>query len=65
MGSMGLTFTPVLVRHLLGPIGLSGPITSTYWTRSYSKHSGYPPAPPPTPLPSHPLYMGSVILQQL
>ena len=29
MGGMGLIFTPVLVRHLLGPLGLSGPMTST------------------------------------
>ena len=29
MGGMGLTFTPALVRRLLGHLGLSGPITST------------------------------------
>ena len=29
MGGMGLLFTPVLVRRLLGPTGLSGPMTST------------------------------------
>ena len=32
MGSMGLIFTPVLVRRLLGPTDLSGPMTSTFWT---------------------------------
>ena len=29
---MGLIFTPVLVRRLLGPPGLSGLMTSTSWT---------------------------------
>ena len=37
MGGMGLIFTPVLMRHLLGPPGLSGPITSTSWTHRCSK----------------------------
>ena len=35
MGGMGLIFTPVLVRHLLGPLGLSGPMTSTFRTHRY------------------------------
>ena len=39
MGGMGLIFTPVLVRRLLGPLGLSGSMTSTSWTHSYSKQS--------------------------
>ena len=26
MGGMGLKLTKMLVRHLLGPLGLSGPI---------------------------------------
>ena len=39
MGDMGLIFTPVLVRHLLGPPGLSRPMTSISWTHSYSKQS--------------------------
>ena len=38
-GDMGLIFTPVLVRRLIGPLGLSRPITSTSWTHGYSKHS--------------------------
>ena len=34
MGGMGLIITPVLVRRLLGPPGLSGPTYdySTSWT---------------------------------
>ena len=32
---MGLIFTPVLVRHLLGPLGLSGSMTSISWTYTY------------------------------
>ena len=32
MGGMGLIFMPVLVRCLLGPLGLSGPMTSNSWT---------------------------------
>ena len=35
MGGIGLIFTPVLVRHLLGPLGLFSPMTSTSWTHSY------------------------------
>ena len=37
MGGKGLIFTPVLVRRLIGPPGLSRPMTSTSWTHSYSK----------------------------
>ena len=39
MDDMGLTFTPALVRCLVVPLGLSGPMTSTSWTHSYSKQS--------------------------
>ena len=39
MGDMGLIFTPVLVRCLLGSVGLSGPITGISWTHRYSKQS--------------------------
>ena len=28
MGSMGLIFTPLLVRSLLGPLGFPGPMTA-------------------------------------
>ena len=35
MGGMGLIFTPVLVRRLIDPPGLSRPMTSTSWTHSY------------------------------
>ena len=41
MGGMGLIFTPVLVRRLLSPSVLSGPMTSTSWTHSYSKQSNW------------------------
>ena len=37
MGGMGMIFTPVLVRRLLGPLDLSGPMTSSSWTCRYSK----------------------------
>ena len=54
---MGLIFTPVLMRHLLGPPGLSGPMASTSWTHRCSKQSfwrvwpasSFPPTPPPLP----------------
>ena len=36
MGGMGLI---VLVRRLLSPPVLSGPMTNTSWTHSYSKQS--------------------------
>ena len=41
MGSVGLIFTLVLVRHLIGPPGLSRPMTSSSWTHSYSKQSNW------------------------
>ena len=34
MGGFGLIFTSALARHLVGPLGLSGPITSTSWLHS-------------------------------
>ena len=37
MGGIGLIFTPMLVRRLMGPPGLSRPMTSTFWTHSFSK----------------------------
>ena len=50
---MGLIFTSVLVRRLLGPLGLSGPSIS--WTYSYSKQTYlegiYNPPPAAHPLP--------------
>ena len=51
MGDMDLIFTPVLVRHLLGPPGLSWPMTSTSWIHRHSNQS----QPTPFPLPTHPL----------
>ena len=41
MGDMGLLFTPVLVRRLIGPPGMSRPMTGTSWTDSYSKQSNW------------------------
>ena len=58
MGGMGLIFTPVLVRRLLGPLGLSGSMISTLWTHSYpnspnGRHNppltAHPPLPPTLP----------------
>ena len=54
--AMGLIFTPALVRCLLGPLSLSGPMTSTSWNHSYIatsySHTGrYNP-----PLAAHPLH---------
>ena len=37
MGGMGLKMVPMLVRHLLGSPGLSGPIAGAFWTHDYSK----------------------------
>ena len=58
MGGVGLIFTPVLVTYVLGPLGLSGPMTRTSWTHGYVLQTvilkgrtscGYPPTPiPPT-----------------
>ena len=33
MEGMGLKFTPVVVRHLLGHLGTFGPMAGTSWTR--------------------------------
>ena len=59
---MGLKFTQLLMRCLLGPLGLSGPIAGASWTHSYSKQlSGrYIPLPSahnPHPPPTHSLYV--------
>ena len=34
MEDMGLKFTPVIVRHLLGPLSMFGPMAGTSWTHS-------------------------------
>ena len=69
---MGLILTPVLVRHLLGPPGLSGLMTSTSWTQNLptvlleavnlcpAAHPTHPACSLPTPF-----YVQSMILQQL
>ena len=59
MGGMGLIFTPVLVRRLIGPPGLSRPMTSTSWTATPNSQIGWcnpPPAshPPPSPYTCNP-----------
>ena len=34
MEGMGLKFIPVVVRHLLGPLSMFGPMAGTSWTQS-------------------------------
>ena len=79
MENMCHIFTPVVMRHLLGPISMFGPMAGTSWTHSYSKqsyvtkgqfnlpsaaHPLLPPTPPPRPLlPPTPLYVPHMILQ--
>ena len=64
MGGMGLIFTPVLVRHLLGSLGLSGPMTSTFWTpNSPIGRYNLPLAthlPPPPTLPARPTFICAI-----
>ena len=36
-GGIGPIFTPVLLRRLLGPLGLSGSVINTFWTHGCSK----------------------------
>ena len=50
MERMGLKLTPVVVRCLLGPLGMFGPMAGTSWTHSYSPNKRYNP-----PLATHPL----------
>ena len=56
-GTSWEVWTPVLVRYLLSPPGMSGPIVAAYWTHSYSNslYRGYnlhPAAHSPSP-PTH------------
>ena len=57
MGGMGLIFIPVLVRRLLGPLGLSRPMTSNSWTlintpnHPIKRYNPAPAAHPPHPFP--------------
>ena len=37
MGGMGLKLTPVLVKHLLGFLGLFEPTAGASWAHSYSE----------------------------
>ena len=60
MGGIFLIFIPVhlLVRHLLGPPGLSRPITSTSWTASS--------CPPPLTLPlTHEIHNITVAMKKV
>ena len=36
MEGMGLKFTPVVVKHLLGLLSMRGSMTGTSWTHIYS-----------------------------
>ena len=45
MGGLGLIFTPVLVRHLIGPPGLSRPMTTLIATPNSSIGWCNPPPP--------------------
>ena len=61
MGGMGLTFTPVLVRCLLGPPGLSEPMRPALLGFMATPHGpigryGLPPADHPPHLTHSPLY---------
>ena len=39
MEGMDLKFTRVVVRHLLVPLSIFGPMGGTSWTHNYSKQS--------------------------
>ena len=71
MEGMNLKFTPVIVRHLLGPLACLG-----LWLAPLgliaslnNPNRGYNPPlathHPPQPLPAHPLYAPRMILQWL
>ena len=62
MGGMGLIFTPGLVRHLLGPLGLSG-LASTFWLIATSNNPIEKYNPSLAAYLTHPLYTLSVILR--
>ena len=67
---MGLIFTPVLVRYLLGPLAcldaLNGPIGRyNPPMAAYPPSAVHPPPPPTPPLLPTSLYMQSMILQWL
>ena len=56
MGGMGLIFTPVLMRRLLGPPDLSRPMTSSSWTH---------PSRLPTPLYVHAIRDITVVVKKV
>ena len=39
MKDMDLKLTPVVVRRLLGPLSMLGPVAGTSWTHGWSKQS--------------------------
>ena len=67
---MGLKFIPVIVRHLLGPLRMFGPLAGTSWTHMYvaspnSSNGGFNPPPaahPPPPSTPHPFTHPSPIM---
>ena len=60
MRGMGLIFTPVLVRCLLGPPGLSGPMTSTSWTITHPSCLSAPTTHPTLLPTAHPLLIHAI-----
>ena len=60
-GGTGLKLTPLVVRHPLGPPGMSGPMLGTYWTHATPNcpNRAYGPplaAYPPPPLTHDPIH---------
>ena len=62
MEGIGLKYTPVVVRHLLGPLNMFGLMADTSSPNSYSRGFNLPLAAYP-PLPPTLLYVPLVILQ--
>ena len=65
MGGMGSKFAPVMVRHLVGHLGMFRPMAGTSWAHGWSGGpnggfgpplAAHPPLLSPHPLqPAHPL----------
>ena len=54
MEGMGLKLTPVVVRCVLCPLSMSGPMADTSWTHSYIVH--------PIPLTCPPLIYVAIVI---
>ena len=54
-GGIGLKFSPLVVRHPLGPPGMSEPMFGTYWTHATPNCPNRVYNPPPAAYPSPPL----------